>query len=453
MTKRIAIAILISVWSMLLIAAVVAYFSVRSILIADLDSLLYARAVALPELVHGAGADGGSAPQYDWADTYTIVPDASRPSGVISKAVLLSAGTTRGSSGQDQRTLKLAASSRFRSAGVIPVIVSYSGRMTHIDSLLNRIQIALVAFIAVAPAMAAAVAIIASRIVLRPLKSTALLVSAIDEQSLDQLIPVSGMPKELVPMVEQVNGLLTRLDRAFASQKRFVASASHELRTPVAALATTLELAERRHRESEPVHRTFSQCLAQVQVLRVLVDRLMEHISNEAPLDELPQDVDVAQLIDQCLDAASAIGSSTNVQVARSGPRPLFCRLPPNRLRSVVMNLLGNAVEHNRVGGRVEMTWMHDGEKLRARISDDGPGIAPEHVPHLFAPFYRGEKSREQNGGHLGLGLFIVHSHLKAMSGRCSVDSKPNEGAAFQFEIPCPRVSASAPNAEIAVRA
>ncbi|HEX8522611.1 MAG TPA: HAMP domain-containing sensor histidine kinase [Tepidisphaeraceae bacterium] len=440
MTRRIAIAILISVWSMLVIAAVAAYFSVRSIMVSDLDSLLYARAIALPELMQPEGFDPSRTPQYDWADTYAIKPDPTRAATPSDKPRLLSATFTNAPDGARQRTLRIAAISKPKTAGAAPVIVEYNGPTRHLDSLLRRIKLALVGFVAIATGVAAAVAVIASRMVLRPLKATANLIGVIDEQSLAERIPLTGMPKELVPVVEQLNRLLERLDRAFAGQKRFVASASHELRTPVAALSTTLELAERRLRENPPVHTTVTQCLAQVHVLRVLVERLMEYVSNDTFNEEDPQDVDVAAVFHQCLDAGAALATEKNIQIHRAGPRPLWCRIPPNRLRSVAMNLIGNAVEYNRPGGRVDMTWIHDGEKLRARVSDDGEGIPTEHLPHIFSPFYRGNKSRQQRGGHLGLGLFIVQSHVKAMNGSCRVDSRPNEGAAFEFEIPCQRI-------------
>jgi signal transduction histidine kinase len=95
------------------------------------------------------------------------------------------------------------------------------------------------------------VAVYVSRLVLRPLKSTASIIGTIDEQKLDEQIPLSGLPSELLPVVQRLNELLGRLKGAFEGQKRFIASASHELRTPVAALATALELANRHPREAE----------------------------------------------------------------------------------------------------------------------------------------------------------------------------------------------------------
>jgi len=434
MTRRIALAILFSVWTMLLIGTVVAYFSVRSVMVADLDSLLYARAVALPELVHAQGFDPNRAPQYDWTDIYSIRPASDNVAPA--RPTITASRIQRGADGRHLRTLTIAAVS---AASRSPVIVEYSGSMERIDKLLGRIAFALGAFTIIAGAIAAAVAVYVSRIVLRPLQSTASIIGKIDEQKLDARIPLPGLPTELLPVVQRLNELLDRLQRAFAGQKRFVANASHELRTPVAALATALELASRHPREAESYRQTIAQCLSQVQVLRVLVERVMEHVGNDVAGEDL-QNVDVGTIIQQCLDAAEALGMSHNITVHAAGPRSLWCQVASNRLRSILMNLLGNAVEHNRAGGNVEVSWLHDGQQLRIRISDDGPGIPPEHLPHVFSPFYRGDKAHQQTQGHLGLGLFIVHSHVKAMGGVCRIESHVGQGTAFEVEIPCSKV-------------
>src|SRR4051794_15554241 len=107
MTRRIALAILISVWSMLVIAAVAAYFSVRTILIKDLDSLLYSRAIALPELIQPRGFDPARTPVYDWADAYTIKSDLGRLTTPDEKPRLLEGSFTRSSTGESTRTIRV----------------------------------------------------------------------------------------------------------------------------------------------------------------------------------------------------------------------------------------------------------------------------------------------------------------------------------------------------------
>jgi two-component system OmpR family sensor kinase len=151
--------------------------------------------------------------------------------------------------------------------------------------------------------------------------------------------------------------------------------------------------------------------------------------------------VDVGEVIGQCLDSAEALGASHSITIQRSGPRVLWCRIAASRLRSVLMNLLGNAVEHNRPNGTVEVSWLHDGQQLRIRISDNGPGIDSEHLPHVFSPFYRGDRGAEHGHGHLGLGLFIVQSHVKAMGGVCRIDSEVGRGTVIEVELPCQKTA------------
>jgi signal transduction histidine kinase len=105
-------------------------------------------------------------------------------------------------------------------------------------------------------------------------------------------------------------------------------------------------------------------------------------------------------------------------------------------------NLLANAVEHNRTGGTVELCASPNGSMIHLTVKDTGPGIAPEHIPHLFEPFYRIDKTRSHDGSpdpghaHMGLGLALVQSHLRALGGRIRVESTPGTGTTFHVQIP-----------------
>ena len=94
------------------------------------------------------------------------------------------------------------------------------------------------------------------------------------------------------------------------------------------------------------------------------------------------------------------------------------------------MNLLSNAIEYNKSGGSVEVSARLQGTSAEIRVKDDGPGISPEDLPQFFQPFYRAGKSR-QSDGHLGLVLFLVESHVKAMGGECRVESQLGHGTTF----------------------
>jgi two-component system sensor histidine kinase BaeS len=145
--------------------------------------------------------------------------------------------------------------------------------------------------------------------------------------------------------------------------------------------------------------------------------------------------VNVSRILVDCADAADALGSSANVRVTRSFPNDVRLRTQPNRLRSIVMNLLGNGVEYNRPGGTIEVSCSANGDGLHMTIRDTGKGIAAEDLPHLFEPFYRADKSRKRDPNHLGLGLFLVRSHIEALGGDCRVESTVDVGTTFHIRV------------------
>jgi two-component system sensor histidine kinase BaeS len=160
--------------------------------------------------------------------------------------------------------------------------------------------------------------------------------------------------------------------------------------------------------------------------------------------DEVPEPIDLTPLFNQCADQVAALGRELGVSVTRTIPPSFTWVTQPQRLRSVVMNLLANAVEHNRAGGTVELVAQPNGEVLHLCVRDTGPGIAPEHVPHLFEPFYRADKSRSHEAGHLGLGLSLVQAHLHALRGTVRVESTVGVGTTFYIDLPIIQLRAEA---------
>jgi two-component system heavy metal sensor histidine kinase CusS len=102
----------------------------------------------------------------------------------------------------------------------------------------------------------------------------------------------------------------------------------------------------------------------------------------------------------------------------------------------VISNLLANAVEYNRAGGNVELACELTQSALQISVIDDGPGITQEQIAHIFEPFYRGDAAHRSEGEHLGLGLFLVQSHIRAMGGSCAVESDPGKRTVFCITLP-----------------
>ena len=457
MTRRIVAAILLTVWAILIAGGLTAYWVTRSVLVADLDDLLTQRAITAAQLARSNSEDSVPLrPLTTVKDRWVITTDV-RKIQVTADAEPASpvpsprkASFSQLADGQWMRTVTVQVPAPPREDGSPsdgPITVVYSSPADQINRVLSRLALTLTICGVAAGAAAAAMAAGAARAALRPLHDASDVVGDIDERNLDRRIDTSSLPPELRPVAARLNAMLERLEAAFARRKQFLADASHELRTPVAALVTTIEVALRRRRSAEDLERTLASCLSDARHLKRLVHVLMEHARGEASTAgrvETTEPFDATQLLDECADIAATLAAVKDVRIERLFATTLPVTTQPQRLRSVVMNLLSNAVEYNRPGGIVQLSAQLSGGALEVEVRDTGCGIEPENVPHLFEPFYRvdgarrgaGAAGQSEDAPHLGLGLFLVDSHLKALGGRCTVQSEPGVGTTMQVSVP-----------------
>jgi signal transduction histidine kinase len=460
MTRRIVTAILLTVWTILVVGGLTAYYATRAVLVAELDRTMVIRAMQLAEESAGAAPAEAPAtrPLTAGEERYVIIDERNeRKVGRIGSSVEWGPGRpvpppenatfSRLADGRLMRTVM----KRHRPAGAGgAVTVTLSAPVEHLDRMLTRLAVTLGVCGLAAGAAAAAVAAWVARVALRPLHAAADAVGAIDERRLDRRIDAASLPPELRPVAGRLNEMLARLEQAFARRRQFLADASHELRTPVAALVTTMEVALRKRRDAGELTRTLESCLGDARHLKRLVHVLMEHARGEASASahgEKRESLDAAELLGECADMAAALGMAKDVRVERDLSGQMLVVTEPQRLRSVVTNLLSNAVEYNRPGGTVHLSAKLEGGALEVVVRDTGRGIPAEHVPHLFEPFYRADSNARApaaGGGaeetpHLGLGLFLVESHLKALGGRCTVESEVGVGTTMRVTVPVER--------------
>ena len=462
MTKRIAAAILLTVWATLAAAGVIAYFTARAQLLADLDRELVARASLVPEVA--GGADLPKQLRLRPGDRYLVREVPRRTMQMEASDVppprepeVLHRGFAALGGGRRVRNLTLEFPANLFGPGRPPATrtVVFSAPADRLDAVLRRLALGLSAFGVIGGAAAVAVALAAARSALKPLRATADTLGSISERQLDRRIDAYALPPELRPMAKRLNDMLAKLERAFAQRRRFLADAAHELRTPVAALITTLEIALRRPREQEELLEVLRICLSDARLLRRLVGSLLEQARSENPaMYHLIETVDLVALLGECAAVGEGLAAERDVRVVfdpganmttdtaggTAMPRPaatLPIRTQPERLRSVVMNLMSNAIEHNRAGGTVELGLRAgSGGDVEVAVRDTGSGIAPEHLPNLFQPFYRVESARPTETHPLGLGLFLVKTHVDALGGECRVESEVGVGSVFTIRLP-----------------
>jgi two-component system OmpR family sensor kinase len=280
---------------------------------------------------------------------------------------------------------------------------------------------------------------------LRPLRRIEDTAEAIAEGDLDRRVPGDAARTEVGRLARVLNTMLTRIQEAFAQRdatearlRRFVADASHELRTPVAAVAAYAELFERGARERPAdLARVMAGIRTETGRMGHLVDDLLllARLDQGRPLEQ--RTVELVGLAAQAVDAARAMGPSWPVRV--EARQPVEIQGDDGRLRQVIDNLLANVRAHTPSGTSVVVRVGVDGDDAVISVIDDGPGLAPADAARVFERFYRVDASRSRQSGGAGLGLAIVQAIVTAHGGRVTLTTEPGQGATFTVGLPMPR--------------
>ena len=238
-----------------------------------------------------------------------------------------------------------------------------------------------------------------------------------DEHTISE-IPLERVPQELKPMVASFNSLLTRLRDAFATQRRFVQDAAHELRTPITAVALQLENV-RGDMPAGACQQSLGQLEAGVSRAQRLVDQLLKLSRQEAPVMEAAGPVDLHAQLHESMNALIALADQRNIDlglVAATGealPAPTV-RCAAGDLRSVLDNLIENALRYTPEGGVVDVRLVNEGGRTAVEVMDTGPGIPPDQLARVFDRFFRVPGSQVRGSG---LGLSIA----QAAAQRCGL--------------------------------
>jgi two-component system sensor histidine kinase MprB len=221
--------------------------------------------------------------------------------------------------------------------------------------------------------------------------------------------------------------VLERLEAARAAQRQLIADASHELRTPVTALRTNVELLLEQERLPEPQRRALLADVAgQAEELSALVGDVIELARGDRPEEE-PQDVRLDALVTEAVERARRHAPHVTFAPALE---PVSVDGVPDRLGRAVNNLLDNAGAFTPPGGTVEVT-LHGGALT---VRDHGPGVPEEELPHIFDRFFRATNARGRTGS--GLGLAIVKQVAERHGGSVAAAPAPGGGLAVTLTLP-----------------
>ena len=248
-------------------------------------------------------------------------------------------------------------------------------------------------------------------------------------------IPYDGPKRdEIGSLIEAVNQTLERLETLFTSQQRFLADVSHELRTPLTVIKGNVGLMRRMKSLDEESLTSIDQEAGRLTRLVGGLLLLAQAESGSVSLNMKPVELDTL-LLDVFQEMKVLAGEKVELQLTEidqvqvNGDR--------DRLKQVLLNLVGNAIQYTPQGGNVFMSLGKVAEQARLIIRDTGPGIPAEDLPHIFERFYRAEKSRTRGKTTgFGLGLSIAHWIVEKHGGRIEVDSKDGQGTTFCIWLP-----------------
>ena len=278
-----------------------------------------------------------------------------------------------------------------------------------------------------------------ARQALRPIDDVTNTARAISEAGdLSRRIPVPRARDEVGRLATTFNGMLARLEALFKAQQRFTADISHELRTPLTTIRGNLDLI-RRMRVADDASLDAAQ--GEIERMTRLVGDLLLLAQADAglPIRRAPVALDAVMV--EVFEQMRAIAGGVNVGVGAEDAIAVMG--DADRLKQLMINLVGNAVRYTPAGGSITLNLKRRDGWAVFSVSDTGPGIPPEHLPHIFERFYRVEKSRSRqeagvNGASsgAGLGLSIAQWIAQSHGGRIEAQSEVGKGTVFTVYLP-----------------
>ncbi len=314
--------------------------------------------------------------------------------------------------------------------------------------LLDRQQESLLAFFSVSVPMilliAAGFGLAFSGRAMAPVSAIIARANEIEAKHLSEGIPVPASNDEIRELAVTLNGLLRRLEKAFRTQEGFIADASHQLKTPLAILKGELELFRKGDRSPQSVETFVTSAAQEIDYLSKMVADLlmlasMDAVGGEPSLQVVQMDEKVLEAVSRFERAAEPRGIHFSVNLEVLPPDSVGgsfeLKAEPELLRSLIENLLDNALKYSPDGATIQVTLFDRGAHLVLMIEDAGEGIPAGILDKLFERFYRSESNRDEISGS-GLGLSIVRRIADLHQGSVVASNRPAGGACFEVVLP-----------------
>ncbi len=272
---------------------------------------------------------------------------------------------------------------------------------------------------------------------LLPLSQLAKAAEVVSGETLSLRISPRGARDEVDTLTIQFNEMLDRLETSFERVKRFTIDASHELRTPITAIRGQLEVALLTAKTKEEYRAAIETAMEDVERLSKIVRSMLllsQAESGQVALQAVL--VDLSRAVTEAAGHFELPASAKGVILTVVAPEHCMAHVDPIQFERLVMNLLSNAFKYTRAGDSITVTLSRLGNELVFTVADTGPGIAAEHLPHIFERFYRVRDDGGDAEKGIGLGLSFVQWIAQAHGGRVEVTSTEGQGSRFTVTMP-----------------
>ncbi len=285
---------------------------------------------------------------------------------------------------------------------------------------------------------------------LAPLRQLAAAAGGVSVDAWDFAPPERArMIRELAPLTVALETVISGLERSFMQQRRFVGDAAHELKTAVAVLKSSLQLLTLKQRTALEYEKGIERCQLDCDRMEEAVAKMLT-LARVETRTELPSArvvTDLAKILRQVAEQFDSMAELKRLRILVLAEEAVMVDVEAEQLQLLCSNLLLNALQHSPAGSAIRAVAKQDGELA---IEDDGEGIAPEDLPHVFDRFYRGDPSRSRNTGGTGLGLSICKAIVSRWQGTIEITSELGIGTRVVVHLPLSEVPSA--SVKVAVR-
>jgi signal transduction histidine kinase len=270
---------------------------------------------------------------------------------------------------------------------------------------------------------------------LQPIRELIKTVHAIEAGAMETRVPIRDTGDELDELGKLFNGMLNTIATLIQGMRNALDNVAHDLRTPVARIRGTAEIALRSERKPDCCRDALADCVEESDQLLQMLNTLMDISEAETGTLRLHlEHVDISKLLADAVDLYQLVAEEKAITVSITAPPQMWLTADRNRVRQVMGNLLDNAIKYTPEGGRVDVQGYFSQNMMVIRVADTGIGMTPEELSKSWERLYRGDRSRSQRG--LGLGLSLVKAVVEAHNGHVNASSSPGAGSVFTLTLP-----------------